>query len=85
MKGSDVRVNTENFKETEEHLGFLCGFMRYLIEKENVELAKEVFLFSQKAFLGWVDELKARSDAKFYLALALIAESFMKFEMEFYS
>ncbi|MDE5925629.1 MAG: molecular chaperone TorD family protein [Helicobacter sp.] len=85
MKQSDVRVNTESFKETEEHLGFLCGFMRYLIEKENVELAKEVFLFSQKAFLGWVEEIKIRSDAKFYLALALIVESFMKFEMEFYS
>lgn len=85
MKQSDVRVNTDNFKETEEHLGFLCGFMRHLLEKSNAELAKEVFLFSQKAFLGLVEEIKARKDAKFYLAIALILESFMKFEKEFYA
>ncbi len=83
LKQSDVRVNSENFKETEEHLGFLCGLMRYLLEVDNVKLAEEVFLFSQKAFFGLVEEIKARKDAKFYLAVALILESFVKFEIEF--
>lgn len=84
LKRSDVRVNSEVFKETEEHLGFLCGLMRHLLEVDNMDLAKEVFEFSHKAFLGLIEEIKARKDAKFYLAVALILESFMKFEAEIY-
>lgn len=82
IKQSDIRVNSENFKETEEHLGFLCGVMRHLLETGNQELAKEIFEFSKNAFLGLVQEIKARKDAKFYLAIALILESFIGFEME---
>ncbi|TLD85663.1 molecular chaperone TorD family protein [Helicobacter sp. MIT 05-5294] len=84
LKQSDVRVNSEVFKETEEHLGFLCGLMRHLLEVDNMDLAKEVFEFSHKAFLSLIEEIKARKDAKFYLAVALILESFMKFEAEIY-
>ena len=83
IKESDVRVSHQ-FKETEEHLGFLCGFMRHLLEIENTKLAKEVFMFSQKAFLGLIDEIKSHKGAKFYLAIVLILESFIKFESEFY-
>ncbi|MCI5632849.1 molecular chaperone TorD family protein [Helicobacter sp.] len=85
VKQSDVRIDTKSFRETEEHLGFLCGFMRHLLEVENAALAKEVFAFCKDAFLGLVQEIKERKDAKYYLAVALILESFIKFEEEFYA
>ena len=85
LKKSDVRVDTKIFKETEEHLGFLFGFMRYLIQKGDEELAKEVFLFSKDAFFGLCKEIKERRDSKFYLDIALLLESFLEFEVEFYS
>lgn len=85
VKKSDVRVDTKLFKETEEHIGFLFGFMRYLIQKGDEELAKEVFLFCKDAFLKFCEEIKDRKDAKFYLDVALLLESFMNFEVEFYA
>lgn len=85
IKKSDIRINSKDFKETEEHLGFLFGFMRYLIETNNEELAKEVFLYANKAFLGLISEIKERGDSKYYLALARILESFLKFEGEVYA
>lgn len=84
VKLSDVRVETLYFKETEEHLGFICGFLRYLIQNNNETLAKDVFLFSKDAFYGLVKEIKERKDAKFYLALAMLLESFLDFEKEIY-
>ena len=63
----------------------MFGFMRYLIETDNEELAKEVFLYANKAFLGLVSEIKERRDSKYYLALARILESFLKFEGEVYA
>lgn len=85
LKKSDIRVNSKDFKETEEHLGFLFGFMRYLIEKDDEALAKEVFLYANKAFLGLVKEIKEREDSEYYLALARILESFLGFEGEVYA
>ncbi len=84
LKKSDVRVETSNFKETEEHLGFLFGFMRHLLESGNEELAEEVFLFIQDAYYGLIAEIKARKDARLYLSLALILESFIEFESTIY-
>ena len=85
LKKSDVRVETKEFKETEEHLGLLFGFMRHLIEQDNAELSKEVFEFIKGAYVGLIKEIKARKDAKFYLALVLILESFLEFENEVYA
>lgn len=84
VKLSDVRVETLYFKETEEHLGFIFGFLRYLIQNNNETLAQDVFLFSKDAFYGLVKEIKERKDAKFYLALAMLLESFLDFEKEIY-
>lgn len=85
VKKSDIRVNSKDFKETEEHLGFLFGFMRYLIEKDDEALAKEVFLYANQAFFQLVKEINEREDSKYYLALARILESFLKFEQEIYT
>ncbi|MBX7491294.1 TorD/DmsD family molecular chaperone [Helicobacter turcicus] len=84
LKQSDVRVETSEFRESEEHLGFLFGFMRHLIESGNTELAKEVFLFIKDAYIGLISEIRARGDAKYYLALADILEGFMRFENDIY-
>lgn len=85
LKKSDVRVETSEFRESEEHLGFLFGFMRYLIENENTELAKEVFLFIKDAYFGLINEIRERKDAKYYLALADLLEGFMQFENDVYA
>ncbi|TLD85213.1 hypothetical protein LS70_001300 [Helicobacter sp. MIT 11-5569] len=84
LKKSDVRVETSEFRESEEHLGFLFGFMRYLIENENTELAKEVFIFIKDAYFGLINEIRERKDAKYYLALADLLEGFMRFENDVY-
>ncbi|MDE7317824.1 MAG: molecular chaperone TorD family protein [Helicobacter sp.] len=83
VKQSDVRVQSENFKETEEHLGFICGFMRHLLEIGNAQLAKDVFALSKDAFLGFIAEIEAREDAKLYVAIAQILQSFIQFEGEY--
>lgn len=85
IKQSDIRLNRESFKDTEEHIGFLFGLMRYLIQNNQDSLAKEVFLFCHNAFLGLCKELKERGDCKLYLHLALLLESFLRFEKEFYA
>lgn len=84
LKKSDVRVETSEFKESEEHLGFLFGFMRYLVENEDTELSKEVFLFIKGAYIGLIGEIRERQDAKYYLALVNILEGFMSFENDVY-
>lgn len=84
IKQSDIRLNKDNFKDTEDHIGFLFGFIGYLIQNNQDSLAKEVFLFSHNAFLGLCRELQERGDSKLYLHLALLLESFLKFEKEFY-
>ena len=78
-----MRVDSANFKETEEHLGFLCGFMRHLLETGNVGLAKDVFALAKDAFLGLIAEINARQDATFYVAIAQILQSFIQFEEEY--
>lgn len=83
VKQSDVRVQSESFKETEEHLGFICGFMRHLLEIGNAQLAKDVFVLSKDAFLGFIAEIEAREDAKLYVAIAQILQSFIQFEGEY--
>ena len=85
VKKSDIRVNSKEFKETEEHLGFLFGFMRYLVENDDETLAKEVFLYVNQAFFQLAKEINEREDSKYYLALARILESFLKFEEEIYT
>ena len=85
VKKSDIRVNSKEFKATEEHLGFLFGFMRYLVENDDETLAKEVFLYVNQAFFQLVKEINEREDSKYYLALARILESFLKFEEEIYT
>lgn len=83
VKQSDVRVQNESFKETEEHLGFICGFMRHLLEVGNAQLAKDVFALSKDAFLGFIAEIEAREDAILYVAIAQILQSFIQFEGEY--
>lgn len=83
VKQSDIRVQSESFKETEEHLGFICGFMRHLLEIGNAQLAKDVFALSKDAFLGFIAEIEAREDAKLYVAIAQILQSFIQFEGEY--
>lgn len=85
LKKSDVRVETSEFKESEEHLGFLFGFMRHLIESENTELEEEVFLFIKDAYIGLIKEIRERKDAKYYRALADILEGFIEFESDLYA
>ncbi|EEO26705.1 hypothetical protein HWAG_01497 [Helicobacter winghamensis ATCC BAA-430] len=85
LKKSDVRVETSEFKESEEHLGFLFGFMRHLIESENTELEEEVFLFIKDAYIGLIKEIRGRKDAKYYRALADILEGFIEFESDLYA
>lgn len=82
VKQSDIRIDTSRFKETEEHLGFICGFISYLLKNNQEGLAKEVFLLSKDAFLGLCKELNERMDSDLYLDIALILKSFLKFESE---
>lgn len=82
VKKSDVRVDNKIFKETEEHLGFICGFMSYLLKNNENELTQEVFTLSKEAFFGMCRELQDRRDSNLYLDVALILESFLKFESE---
>lgn len=82
VKALPVRANTEIFKETEDHLGFLFLMMRYCIESnEYKENEKEIFSFYINPYVNlFIADIVDNKKSAFYKELALILKSFVSFE-----
>ena len=66
-------------------VNYVLNFEDCIVENDDETLAKEVFLYVNQAFFQLVKEIDEREDSKYYLALARILESFLKFEEEIYT
>lgn len=82
IKSLPIRANSEIFKETEDHLGFLFLMMRYCIEEGKYEASeKEIFSFYINPYVGkFIADIIDNPKANFYKEVALILKSFMDFE-----
>ncbi|CAM2934688.1 molecular chaperone TorD family protein [Helicobacter burdigaliensis] len=80
IRESDIRVQTQTFKETEEHIGFIFGFLKDLLQKDNDKLAKEVFMYAKVAMFKLISEIQERKDSKIYATISYLLEDFLKFE-----
>ena len=78
----------ESRAETEDHIAYLCGVMRYLIAGDDVAVAN---LTQQQRFFAahlqpWVERLceaiAAQPRAEFYRAVALFTHAFMNVEAQ---
>jgi len=85
IKELPVRANSEQFRETEDHLGFLFLVMRYCIEEKSYESTqKEIFtcyiLPYVKAFM---EDIDSNAKADFYKDVTKVLKSFMDFERHY--
>lgn len=85
IKELPVRANSTQFRETEDHLGFLFLVMRYCIEEKNFEgTQKEIFkLYILPYIKGFIDDIASNHKADFYKDVAIILDSFMDFERSY--
>lgn len=83
VKKTNFRLNSEDFKESEEHFGFLLTLMRYLLQSDENALAHEVFseCIAQMA-LPIADSLCERKNLAFYSHIGAILKSFIALEGE---
>lgn len=84
VKKSSFRLNNAEFKESEEHLGFLLLFMRYLVlsaEARDKNLAQEAIKELILPLGNAVSEaILVRDDLRFYPCVARILRSFLEAE-----
>jgi len=85
IKELPVRANNAEFRETEDHLGFLFLVMRYCIEKKGFdEPQKEIFkLYILPYVKQFIDDITSNPKADFYKDIANILDSFMDFERNY--
>lgn len=85
IKELPVRANNAQFRETEDHLGFLFLVMRYCIEAKNFQgTQKEIFkLYILPYIKKFIEDIASNSKADFYKDIATILDSFMDFERNY--
>jgi TorA maturation chaperone TorD len=85
VKALPIRANSEIFKETEDHLGFLFLMMRYCIEEGKYEEnEKEIFSFYINPYVSkFIADIIENSKSNLYKEIALILKSFMEFEVSY--
>ena len=84
---SNVRRDTEKFKELEEHVRFIVLFLQKMIEEEiagnekSAQLVREVFVNILNPFIDdFIGALYIHEDSQFYQELAVIMQSFIALE-----
>lgn len=86
VKKSKIRINDTNFKENEEHIGFLLLLMKHLLQNNNTSLSAEVFKECIKPMQYRIKEdLLSIGNEYLYFHIARLFDSFMSVELSFYS
>lgn len=85
VKELPVRANNAEFKETEDHFGFLFLLMRYCIEEKEFdstqkEMFKQYILPYMKRF---IEDIVTNPKVDFYKDVATILKSFIDFERNY--
>jgi len=85
IKELPVRANSEQFRETEDHLGFLFLLMRYCIEeKKYTSTQKEIFSAYILPYVkGFIEDVSSNAKSDFYKDVAKVLKSFMEFERNY--
>ncbi len=85
IKELPVRANSEQFRETEDHLGFLFLLMRYCIEeKKYVSTQQEIFSAYILPYVkGFIEDVSSNVKADFYKDVTKVLKSFMEFERNY--
>ena len=85
IKELPVRANSEQFRETEDHLGFLFLLMRYCIEeKKYTSTQQEIFnTYILPYVKRFIEDINANVKADFYKDVAKVLKSFMEFERNY--
>jgi len=85
IKELPVRANSEQFRETEDHLGFLFLVMRYCIEeKKYTSTQKEIFSAYILPYVkGFIEDVSSNAKSDFYKDVAKVLKSFMEFERNY--
>ena len=82
VKQSKVRINDVNFKENEEHFGFLLLFMKYLLQNNNMDLSIKVFKECIKPMQYKIIEgLNDMGDGYLYFHISRLLDIFMDVEL----
>ena len=84
VRKSKVRLNEKEFKENEEHIGFLFVFSKYLLQNNENSLQNEVF---KDCIIPMKDKIIENINNKYldsmYYNIANLMKSFLDFEMAF--
>lgn len=88
VKQTRFRLNSESYKESEEHFGFLLLFMSYLLrecgaESINAESSNEFFNECLRPMASTIADLLAkRDDLQCYQKVGVLLKNFIKLEEE---
>lgn len=86
VRKSKVRLNEKEFKENEEHIGFLFIFSKYLLQNKDNLLQNEVF---KDCIMPMKDKIIENIVNKYpdstYSSIAKLMDSFLSFEAAFLS
>ncbi len=84
IRKSKVRLNEKEFKENEEHIGFLFIFSKYLLQNKENALQSEVFndciMYMKNQIINSIQEKYPDS---LYCSISNLMESFLDFEAAF--
>lgn len=81
VRKSKYRLNETNFKENEEHFGFLMLFMKTLLQNNENNLSTEVFKDCIKPMYEQIcSSLMSRDKGSLYYNVAVILRDFLDFE-----
>ena len=85
IKELPVRANSDVFRETEDHFGFLFLVMRYCIEAKEFQSAqKEIFQIYIFPYVGaFMEEINTNHKSNLYKEVAVILKSFVEFEKSY--
>lgn len=85
IKELPIRANSEIFKETEDHLGFLFLVMRYCIEEKNFRASeKEICKMYLLPYMNqFIEDICTNPKSNLYKEIAVILKSFMEFERNY--
>lgn len=82
VKQSKVRINNVNFKENEEHFGFLLLFMKHLLQNNDIDLSIKVFKDCIKPIqCRIIEDLYSIGDGYLYFHVAKLLDIFMGIEL----
>ncbi len=84
IRKSKVRLNEKEFKENEEHIGFLFIFNKYLLQNKDYILQTEVFkdcIVPMKNQI--IENIKNKYPNSIYCNISNLLESFLDFETAF--